>query len=420
MRLIRNIIIIFAAISITGCSEENKSFLTLSDNELTFSVEGGEEVVYISSDGYWNYEYAEDWLLVRQQNDRIRIIVDANDTMDERNATIRITRNDDTADLVTIKQEGLLLTTGNTDYEVSYTGQSLSVPVECNTNWDFENNCNWIEARREGDNIELTILRNHIMEEKIGEIIINAGGNSITVRIRQAASPWYESFDMVTVESGTFLMGAQNDYEDDDNYDLSAYMVESPVHNVTMSSYTIGRYEVSQAQWTAAMGSNPSSIQGDNLPVSNISWEEVQTFISILNETSGKTYRLPTEAEWEFAAKGGIKSQGFKYSGDAVPGTCGWYYSNSEATPHECGSKNPNELGIHDMSGNVREWCNDWFDYYTAYEQENPQGPDYGTIKVNRGGSWTTPAINCRNTYRHSNFPHESFDDLGFRLVLSI
>ena len=151
-----------------------------------------------------------------------------------------------------------------------------------------------------------------------------------------------------------------------------------------------------------------------------ISWDNVQQFITVLNQESGLEYRLPTEAEWEFAAKGGNLSGDYMYSGNSILSTCGWYYSNSEATTHEVGGKDANELGIYDMSGNVREWCNDWFDNYSYYEEANPRGPEEGVVKINRGGSWTSPANTCRNTYRHTDKPNEGSLDLGFRLALSL
>jgi formylglycine-generating enzyme required for sulfatase activity len=257
------------------------------------------------------------------------------------------------------------------------------------------------------------------MDERNGIISVNAGDVSFDITITQYGCQWFESFEMIDVEGGTFYMGAQKDNPTDTNYDASAYQIESPVHQVSISSYAIGKFEVTQAQWNAAMGNNPSNIQGDNLPVDNVTWEDIQAFISILNEKSGLNYRLPTEAEWEFAAKGGNKSEKFDYSGNSVLSACGWYYSNSESTTHEVGSKIPNELGIYDMSGNVREWCNDWFGYYYSSMEDNPQGAYDGNMKVNRGGSWTTPAVNCRNTYRHTDYPYEKALDLGFRLVLS-
>lgn len=417
----KKILYIFTILAIfISCSEDESSSLTISTNNLSFRADGGEHIVNISSNGVWECNYTEDWILVRYMQNGIKIIADANMTEAERVAVINVLCNGEVRNQITITQNGVTLNVQTLNYEVQYAGEELSIPIVSNSDWDAANTCEWIETQKEGLNLKVSVSRNYQMQERSGEINLNAGELSKTIVIKQAESPWYDSFEMIAVESGKFYMGAQKESSANENYDENAYMIEAPVHRVIINNYAIGKFEVTQAQWVAAMGHNPSSIQGDNLPVETVTWEQVKDFISLLNEKSGKEYRLPTEAEWEFAAKGGNKSEGFTYSGYSVLGACGWYYSNSEATTHKVGSKYANELGIYDMSGNVREWCNDWFDYYTASDASNPQGPDYGSMRVNRGGSWTTPAVNCRNTYRHTDFPYESSQDLGFRLAISI
>ncbi len=413
----RIVYIISLLVGLSSCSEDDSVSLSISKDNLSFSAVGGEQVVDIISDGIWECEYSEDWILVRQQQNKIRVIVDENLTEEERSANIHILCNNEVRSIITVTQSGLILNTIS-DITIQHMGEEITLPIESNSDWSIENITDWIEAIKQNDDIIIRVHRNYLMSERNGNIIIKVGDISKRIEIKQDASPWYESFEMIKVTSGNFYMGAQKTASDMENYDESAYGIESPVHHVTVGNYSIGKFEVTQIQWVAAMGTNPSSIQGDNLPVENVSWDDVQNFINILNEKSGKTYRLPTEAEWEFAARGGNESEGFKYSGFSVIGACGWYYSNSEATTHDVGTKEANELGIYDMSGNVREWCNDWFDYYTSSDIMDPQGPNYGDMKVNRGGSWTTPAVNCRNSYRHTDFPNESSQDLGFRLVL--
>jgi len=405
--------------TIVSCSKDDEVSLSVSENELTFAANGGEQIVNITSDGTWDCQYSEDWLLVRQQQDRIRVIVDANTTESERMANIELLCDGEVRGMITVTQAGLTLSIENTSIDVQYTGEKITISVDCNSDWEIVNFCEWIETQKDGANLRMVVARNYQMQERQEAITLKVGELSKSITVKQSAAPWYESFDMVQVEAGTFYMGAQKEASDGINYDVSAYIIESPVHKVSVKEYDICRYEITQAQWVAAMGDNPSTIQGDNLPVENVSWDLVQEFITILNEKSGKNYRLPSEAEWEFAAKGGNKSEGFKYSGYSVLGACGWYYSNSEATIHEVGSKNANELGLFDMSGNVREWCNDWYESYSTADEDNPQGPTSGAMKINRGGSWTTPAGNCRNTYRHTDFPNEASQDLGFRLALS-
>ena len=187
-------------------------------------------------------------------------------------------------------------------------------------------------------------------------------------------------FNMMCVEGGTFMMGAA---DDEVNVDAD----EKPQHQVTVSDYMIGQTEVTQELWTAVMGSNPSKTKGDKLPVEQISWAECQEFISKLNKLTGLYFRLPTEAEWEFAARGGNRSRGFVYAGSDDIDEVAWTPENSENKTHNVGEKKPNELGIYDMSGNVYERCSDWYASYSAEPQINPQGPSSSTTyRVSRGG----------------------------------
>ena len=216
------------------------------------------------------------------------------------------------------------------------------------------------------------------------------------------------SFTMVGVAGGTFQMGSNDDIED-----------EKPVHSVTLSSYYIGQTEVTQKLWTAVMGSNPSIWKGDNLPVEMVSWNDCQNFITKLNALTGEKFRLPTEAEWEFAAKGGNKSKGYRYNGSNTIGDVAWYLDNSSDKMHPVGTKAPNELGIYDMSGNVMEWCRDWYGSYSSSAQTNPAGPASGSNRVYRGGDWDNYATNCRAAARLSNTPAFAYYYFGFRLALS-
>ena len=220
------------------------------------------------------------------------------------------------------------------------------------------------------------------------------------------------SFTRVAVEGGTFVMGAPDS-------DTEAWTDERPQHAVTLSDYYIGETEVTQALWKAVMGSNPSNSVGENLPVEQVSWNDCQTFITKLNAMTGQTFRLPTEAEWEYAARGGKKSQGCKYSGSNDIDLVAWYKENSGDKTHEVGKKTANELGIYDMSGNVWEWCQDWFDAYSSEAQTNPTGPEMGSLRVNRGGSWSNSARRCRVSNRISYSPSDCFSYLGLRLAMS-
>ena len=215
--------------------------------------------------------------------------------------------------------------------------------------------------------------------------------------------------EMIPVEGGTFTMGCT---------DGDCFENELPTHEVTLSSYHIAKYPVTQKQWKIIMGTNPSYYQGsDELPVERVNWNDIQTFITKLNALTGKNYRLPTEAEWEYAARGGNKSKGYKYSGSDDIDAVAWYRENSNSKTHPVGTKAPNELGIYDMSGNVLEWCNDWYGAYGNTSQTNPPGPTMGSTRVLRGGAYNA-FLSCRVAFR-INLPLESrYANVGFRLVL--
>ncbi|MDO5343107.1 MAG: SUMF1/EgtB/PvdO family nonheme iron enzyme, partial [Bacteroidia bacterium] len=209
------------------------------------------------------------------------------------------------------------------------------------------------------------------------------------------------TFKMIKVEGGTFTMGEDKE-----------------AHEVTLSDYYIGEFEVTQELWEAVMGSNPSRFKGSKLPVEKVSWDDCQEFISKLNGLTGKTFRLPTEAQWEYAARGGNKSKGYEYSGSNVIDEVAWYDDNSGRNTRAVGTKLPNELGIYDMSGNVYEWCQDRFGSYGSGSQTNPQGPSWGSFRVLRGGSRSCRASVCRVSFRYRIDPGGRINYSGLRLAL--
>ncbi|WP_444382447.1 SUMF1/EgtB/PvdO family nonheme iron enzyme [Prevotella sp.] len=233
-------------------------------------------------------------------------------------------------------------------------------------------------------------------------------GNTITIPVKDGIS-----IDMIRVEAGTFTMGATAEMKNPNDD-------EKPTHRVTLTNdYYIGKYEVTQALWQAVMGKKTSKFKWYNLPVEQVSWDACQKFISKLNRITGKTFRLPTEAEWEYAARGGNKSRGYQYSGSNNLSDVAWYGDNSGNKTHAVGTKQPNELGIYDMSGNVREWCQDWYGVYSSSSQVNPTGANSGSYRVFRGSSWLGSAWGCRSCFRSYNSPDYRGSDLGLRLVLS-
>ena len=226
------------------------------------------------------------------------------------------------------------------------------------------------------------------------------------------------TFKMMKVEKGTFTMGATEEQEDPtDN--------EKPTHQVTLTkTYYMGETEVTQALWKAVMGNdyNPSSWVGDQMPVQKVSYNEItaaEGFLAKLNAATGRTFRIPTEAEWEFAARGGNKSNKTQYSGSANIDSVAWYRDNSDMKVHEVAQKKANELGLYDMSGNVYEWCSDWYGGYSSDAQTDPTGPATGVGCVIRGGSYVENVVNVRTSHRYAFQPQNTKHYIGFRLCLS-
>lgn len=221
------------------------------------------------------------------------------------------------------------------------------------------------------------------------------------------------SFTMINVKGGSFMMGSPD-------IDGDARDNEGPIHKVTLSDYSIGETQVTQELWKAVMGSNPSRFTGNlQCPVEQVSWNDCQTFIKKLNQLTGENFRLPTEAEWEYAARGGKDSKRYKYSGSNTIGDVAWYIDNSSSKTHPVKTKHSNELGIYDMSGNVLEWCYDWYGDYSSFAQTNPTGSSSGSYRVLRGGSWFSYAVYCRVAVRIFDIPSSSSYSLGLRLSLS-
>jgi formylglycine-generating enzyme required for sulfatase activity len=249
---------------------------------------------------------------------------------------------------------------------------------------------------------------------------------------------------MVSVEGGTFMMG-----------NISGTSDERPLHKVSVNNFQIGEYEVTISEfkrfidatgyktdaeqpdtvrlkhglpprgiyngsWKMDMNGNPVNLQDTLKPVGNVSWNDAMEYCKWLSRETGKQFRLPTEAEWEYAAKGGPRSKGYTYAGGNNLDEVAWYRENSRAYVHSVGQKKANELGLYDMAGNVREWCYDWYGdtYYQTSPEENPAGPDRGTRRVLRGGSFGSDAERMRISYRNQEFPYNSALDFGFRIVI--
>jgi len=249
-------------------------------------------------------------------------------------------------------------------------------------------------------------------EGDIGKNVTPGRGKEISFLVNDAIAGENAKFkvfvpytppDMVYVEGGTFQMGSKKGDSD-----------EKPIHTVTVSSFYMDKTEVTQAQYRKVMGKNSSYFSGcDDCPVENVNWHDANEYAKRVGK------RLPTEAEWEYAARGGNKANGYQYAGSNNIREVAWYSKNSGSQTHPVGQKQPNELGLYDMSGNVWEWCSDWYDddYYSNSPQNNPQGPNSGTRRVLRGGGWYDDDSSCRVANRSRLNPVSRFDSLGFRLV---
>lgn len=258
-----------------------------------------------------------------------------------------------------------------------------------------------------------------------GSVSGNGGGGRPALRNQDFTETAFGlNMRMIFVEGGSFTMGCTSEQGSDCESD------ESPSRYVTVNSFYMGMLEVTQSQWEKVMGTSvyqqknkanpdwPTRGTGADYPMYYVSWKEAKEFCRRLSQQTGKTYRLPTEAEWEYAARGGKKSEGTKYSGSNYLESVAWYSDNSDNSTHRCGTKQANALGIYDLSGNVREWCEDWYDNYVSYDTNNPKGTTTGQRHVLRGGSWNSFASYCRVSFRDYNGPDDRGYYYGFRVVL--
>ena len=284
-------------------------------------------------------------------------------------------------------------------------GKTAELAVTIIPNNAHNQSVSWKTSNSDVATVEDGIVTGISVGRAIITVITEDGNRSATclVTVFQPIEP-----EMIWVEGGTFTMGCSDD---------ECLEGELPNHEVTLSSFNIAKYTITQKEWASIMFDNPCQIYiNTDIPVSNVTFETIKVFITRLNAVTGKNYRLPTEAEWEFAARGGMKSEGFKYSGSNDINEVAWYAGNARNCIHSVGLKQSNELGIYDMSGNVLEFCSDWYGNYTNETQINPTGPSVGDHHIIRGGGSFYEAQYARVSSR-MYAKIDKWEGLGFRLV---
>jgi len=330
----------------------------------------------------------------------------------------------------------ITLSVESSSLSFTYSGERKDIYITTNDSWTVSKDASWLSiSSSSGANngtISVTAEANTSFSQRTATITVRStvqGVREKTINITQGAI--FTEDQMVYVQGGTFTMGCTSEQGGD------CYSDQLPIHRVTLSDFYIGKYEVTQGLWKAVMNNNPSYFTGsDNYPVEMVRWNDIvgtsgsyqeikgiryyaNGFIYKLNQLNGKQYRLPTEAEWEFAARGGNSSKSYKYSGSNTVGNVAWYLDNSNERTHIVGGKSQNELGIYDMSGNVWEWCGDWYGTYSSNAQTNPSGPSSGDGRVARGCCWGSSAVYARVSYRLGWIPSSRNYNLGFRLARS-
>ena len=411
------------------------SDLQLNKNNLSFTATGGSDSFTITSNVNWTITSDQTWCTVStssgSKNGTITVNVSENNSIDSRSASITVKAGDQSQS-ITVTQAGasptLQLNKSSMAFESSNGENTFT--ISSNTSWSITSDKTWCTLSSSSGSNDATVTvyvsENTSTSSRSATITVESATITRTLAVTQnGATPITPpasqdrsftvggvTFKMIAVEGGTFTMGATNEQGDD------AWDSEKPIHSVTLSSYSIGETEVTQALWQVVMGSNPSNFSGSNKPVETVSWDDCQDFIRKLNALTGENFRLPTEAEWEYAARGGNKSRGYKYAGSNTIDNVAWYYDNSGSQTHNVATKSPNELGLYDMSGNVWEWCQDWYGDYSSGSQTNPTGPSSGSYRVYRGGGWIYNARDCRVSIRNYLTPDYRSSNLGLRLAL--
>jgi formylglycine-generating enzyme required for sulfatase activity len=413
--------------------------LTVTPATYNFTASGGDSTDFtVTSNQSWTISSNATWLTTSatsgSNNGTFTATATANTTTTQRTAAITVSCTGITR-TINVTQDAATLSVEPTTYNFAAAGETSSAfTVTSNQSWTITDDADWlstsITSGSGNTSFTATATANTSTTQRTAIITVAGGGGSRTINITQNGNQATQTIEMVLVRGGTFVMGCTSEQGSD------CYENESPAHPVTLSDFYIGKYEVTRKEWYDIMGVNPSSGLCSNCPVNLVSWNDIvgtsgasevingityyaNGFIYKLNQKTGKKYRLPTEAEWEFAARGGISSKGYKYSGSDTVDNVAWSINNNVGKTQAVGTKQANELGIYDMSGSVCEWCADWYGSYSSAVQTNPTGPTSGVLRVNRGGDWNNLARFTRVSSRSYHFPATLNGLIGFRVACS-
>ena len=417
-------------------NESGSNFVSLSysggSGSIKYSIvnDNGSEVTYTNS--------GSSWLNSAKGDGKIEYNAGANTTGSERSATIKVMYANKSFEVVVTQSAAPVEFTlsSSSSLELSADGGSGTIGYTISNHVNkrdiaTKTSDSWLSVKNDNGTISYSASANNTGKKRSATVTLSYGDKSLKVNISQLPTHYVEtvtvngvSFKIIWVDGGTFTMGSPNGVGDS---------YEHPQHQVTLDGYWIAETEVTQALWTAVMGTTVTEQRdkkdkseslrgtGDNYPMYFVSYEEALDFCKELNLLTGNKYKftLPSEAQWEFAARGGNKSFDFKYSGSTSVDKVAWYDGNSGNKTHEVKGKAPNELGLYDMSGNVWEWCLDWYSssYYSNSPSKNPQGPSSGSSRVNRGDGWNNSESFCRVASRNYNSPSSRKSTIGFRVV---